>query len=209
MGACTRWIPTTGPGRTWPSQTGETVMSGGSRTNTAGSSFTRVNPTGAAPLIGAGQTAAFGAFEGNEDPITRRSRELLEQTIGGDFVGAENPALEQVFNRGADRITQRLQGGFSRAGRNIGAGRPVAADELGSFRAQLFGNNFENERQRQQAAVTQGQGLNPVDQFLRRLGILSDAGGRDVATTEDETTRERKSVLDRIFGIGSTIFGKN
>jgi hypothetical protein len=185
-------------------------MSGGSRTNTASSgtsnNFTRVGPNPfVSSLIPTGSTEAFSALRGAEDPITQRSRELLEGTIGGDFVSGQNPALEAVFNRGADAITQRLQGDFSRAGRNIGAARPVAADELGSFRAQLDLGNLARERPLQQAAIAQGQQLNPVDQFLRRLGILSDAGGREVQTqgsfTGSDTTREKQSVLDRVLGI--------
>lgn len=182
-------------------------MSGGSRTNTSssGTSFNRITNTGAAPLVGLGQTAAFGAFEGNEDPITRRSRELLEQTIGGDFLAGESPGLEAVFNRGADAITQRLQGDFSRAGRNIGAARPVAADELGAFRANLALGREGRERAFQTQAINQGQQFNPVDQLLSRLGVLSDVGGRDIAgsSSGDSTTREKKSVLDRVLAVAS------
>jgi len=195
-------------------------MSGGSRQNTTATtnqsaltnSSIRNNPI-LNESVGVGTDFINRALQfGEEDPLTTGARDVVGDTLSGQNLGEENPFLERVFNRGADAITQRLQGGFSRAGRNIAAARPVAADELGSFRAQLFGDNFQRERDRQVNAVGQAQGLAPIDQFLRRLGQLGNVAGRDVSGssvssgTTDQTTRERSSVLDRVLGIGASLF---
>jgi len=156
--------------------------------------------------LGLGVGATNNAFSlGLEDANTLAAQDLTGQTLRGDFLGVNNPGLQAEFDRGADAITQRLNSSFSGAGRNIAAGRPVAADELGSLRAGLFGPAFERERDRQVAAVGQAQQLNPLDNFLDRLGRLSGVAGRDVnsadASTGSSTTKEKLSVLDRVLGV--------
>lgn len=140
---------------------------------------------------------------GEEDANTGAARDLVGSTLQGDFLGQNNPFLEDQFNQGADAITQRLNTNFARSGRNISAARPVAADELGSLRAGIFGPAFERERDRQVAAVGQAQQLNPLDQFLERLQQLGGVTGREINSSGSATTREKKSVLDRVLGVAS------
>jgi len=171
----------------------------------------RLDPTVAAAIGDINSARAFG----DRDPNSNAARNLIGQTLQGDFLPGNNTALEGIFNQGADKITNRLNTSFSRAGRNTGAARPVAADELGSFRAQLFGPAFENERNRQTAAIGQSQQFNPLDQFLGRLQGLAGVAGntstsnadslRDItsrtASSGSGTSEERASFLDRAFGV--------
>lgn len=104
---------------------------------------------------------------------------LINQTLQGQFLSPEtNPYLGQAFEQGADRITNRLNTSFARSGRDLGAGRPAAADELGTFAANLYGNAYNQERGLQQNALSQAQGYDPLNLMINRLaGIVPNAGG--------------------------------
>lgn len=132
------------------------VQAGG----TAGTDRDYSMPNSGANLIGQGQN-------------------LVSQTLQGDFLSpTSNPYLEAQFNQGADLITNRLNTSFARSGRDLAAGRPAAADELGNFAANLYGNAYNFERGMQQNALNQAQGYDPLNLFINRLaGIVPNAGG--------------------------------
>lgn len=125
-----------GPMQYYP---GQTVVGFSPETEAAlGAQTTRANA--GSPLVGQAQGYASNLLAGNQ-PIT--------------FGGATNPYLDATFNRGADAITNRLQSDFAGSGRNIGAARPAAADDLGSFAAQLYGGAYEGERNRMASEIGQ------------------------------------------------------
>lgn len=65
-----------------------------------------------------------------------------------NFGGQVNPYLDRLFNQGADQITNRLQSSFAGSGRNIEAARPVAAEDLGTFGANLYGSAYDADQNR-------------------------------------------------------------
>lgn len=101
------------------------------------------------------------ALSGN--PATRAATNyatgLLNSAPSSQFGGESNPYLDAVFNRGADAITQRLQGDFAASGRNIDAAAPVAADELGSLYAGVYAPSYERERDRMAQDISQQRSL--------------------------------------------------
>lgn len=68
---------------------------------------------------------------------------------GNPFGAGSNPYLDAAFNRAADSVQNRLQSSFAGSGRNIGAARPVAADEMGDLAQRIYGGAYDAERNRQ------------------------------------------------------------
>lgn len=75
------------------------------------------------------------------------------------FGGATNPYLDATFNHALDSAVQGVQSRFASAGRNVGAGAPVAGDIASSLAAQIYAPAYENERNRQQAYAQQQLGI--------------------------------------------------
>ena len=104
---------------------------------------------------------------------------LTSQTLGGDFLNPEsNPFLQGTFDRAADLTRGRLDTEFAGAGRNLGASFPARSDELQTLASNIFGGNFQAERDRQQNAIVSASDLDPLNRFIDQLGgIIPGAGG--------------------------------
>jgi hypothetical protein len=160
-----------------------------------------------------GQSGSASGFENINQPL---GRNLIGRTIAGQFLDPfQNPGLQGVLDRGGDFIKQRLNTDFARSGRDLGAARPAAADELGAFTSNTLFNNFNAERGRQQAALGQVGAFDPTNNFLDRFGALSNVASGNQATTVP-LSQDRLSgalggaqaggavgdILGRIFGQG-------
>ncbi len=130
----------------------------------------------------------FGGVQNNPftgaNGLIGQSQSLTGQTLAGDFLRPEsNPFLQGTFNRAADLTRGRLDTEFAGAGRNLGASFPARSDELQTLASNIFGGNFQAERDRQVSAVDQSQGLDPLNLFINRLaGIIPGAGGSTSST---------------------------
>lgn len=111
--------------------------------------------------------------EGN--PLVDQAGDLTSRTLQGDFLSPDsNPFLQQTFDRAADLTRGRLDTEFSGAGRNLGAARPARSEELQTLSSNIFGGNFQRERDRQFNAVGQAQGL--AGQDFRDIQAMIDSG---------------------------------
>ena len=126
--------------------------------------------------------SAPGSFPATQ--INNNAAGLVNSTLQGDFLGPEsNPFLQQTFNKAADLTRGRLDTEFSGAGRNLGAAMPARSQELQTLASNLYGQNYQAERDRQITAVDQGQNLDPLNQFINRIaGIIPGAGGSTQST---------------------------
>jgi hypothetical protein len=84
---------------------------------------------------------------------------ILGSTPTSQFGGASNPYLDAQFNRAADQVQNRIQSGFAGSGRNIEAGRPLAAQEMNDLATGIYGGAYENERNRMQQDLSQQRAL--------------------------------------------------
>lgn len=132
-----------------------------------------------------------GAVDTNLQPATDdpaagllgQSSDLISRTLGGEFLSPEsNPFLQSTFNRAADLTQTRLASEFAGSGRNIGASAPARSDELQTLASNIFGSNFQNERDRQITAVGQASGLDPTNLLIQRLAPLLGSGGTTTST---------------------------
>jgi hypothetical protein len=85
------------------------------------------------------------------DPATAAAIQRL-QGFGGDAI---NPYLDRVFNTAADATRSRLSSEFARSGRGVGSADHAGyrSDELQTLAADIYGNGYENERNRELASV--------------------------------------------------------
>lgn len=168
-------------------------------TDGAGEAFSQLRSSQDNRRTGQGLDALFQrGQEGN--PLTDQASGLVGQTLQGDFLSPDsNPFLESTFNRAADLTRGRLDSEFAGAGRNLGAAAPARSEELQTLASNIYGGNFQRERDRQTSAVGQAQGLANddfaniramiesgsfgTDQFINRLGsLIPGAGGTTTAT---------------------------
>ena len=125
---------------------------------------------------------ALGQFRGRGPgamDLLKSSQDLTQRTIEGDFLDPNsNPFLASTFNRAADLTQNRLSSEFAGAGRNLGAALPARSEELQTLASNIFGGNFQQERNRQMSAIDQGQALDPLNRFINQIaGIIPGAGG--------------------------------
>lgn len=140
--------------------------------------------------------------------VENDARNLVGETLRGSFLDpSTNPHLQRTFDIGADAITNRLNTNFARSGRDLAAGRPAAADELGRFAADLFGSNFQAERDRQVAAVGQEAATNPLNQAIERLRGIIPISGTNIQGTNNSQTEDKASPFDRLLG-GIGVLGR-
>ncbi len=120
----------------------------------------------------------------NPNDLIGQSQDLTSRTLAGDFLDPNsNPFLQGTFDRAADLTRTRLSSEFAGAGRNLGAAQPARSDELQTLASNIFGGNFQRERDRQVGAVDQSQGLDPLNMFINQLaGIIPGAGGSTQST---------------------------
>lgn len=119
---------------------------------------------------------------------------ILSNPVTSQFGGASNPYLDATFNRAADQVQNRIQSGFAGSGRNIEAGRPVAAQEMNDLATGIYGGAYEGERNRMAQDIEQQRarqfgvaGLAPslANQDYVDIGALQGVGGQ----VEDLTGR--------------------
>lgn len=97
-----------------------------------------------AGLLGMEQKAMAG-LPGYYDAAAQN----LTDTLQGNYLN-NNPHLDQIYNRGADAIQDRVNSTFGASGRTGGAYHQNAlTDSLGDYHAQLYGGQYANERNNQ------------------------------------------------------------
>lgn len=109
------------------------------------------------PLGGAATNSLSSIMKGQSP-----AADYWKSVIGGDYLNS-NPYLDQTFNRMADQVQGRVDAAAGRMGRtDSGAHYNVLADSLGDLSNQVYGQNYQLERDRQQQAAS------GYDQFTGR-----------------------------------------
>jgi hypothetical protein len=103
----------------------------------------------------------------SNDPTTNAATNLSTSTLNGNYLNS-NPYLNQTFNQAADQTQNRLSSEFAGAGSNVQNSAPVRSDELNNLATGIYGQNYQDERNRQQqtlgmAPQTQGLGYNDIN----------------------------------------------
>src|SRR5690606_1145460 len=87
------------------------------------------------------------------------------------------------FQNAANATRTQLSSEFAGQGRDLGAALPARSDQLQNLSAQIYGGNYQAERDRQMTAVDQGNTLDPLNRFINQLGgLIPGAGGTSSST---------------------------
>lgn len=90
------------------------------------------------------------------DPTINRGMGVLNDTLSGRYMDpASNPYLNQTFNRAASAVGNNIASRFAGSGR-FGSGAMYASmnDGMNNLANDIYGENYQNERTRQTAAMT-------------------------------------------------------
>jgi hypothetical protein len=106
------------------------------------------------------------------NPITGAAGDLTTKTLQGGFLGS-NPWLDQTFDRAALATQNQLASQFQRSGRNIDASQDLRSGQLNDLATQIYGGNYEAERNRQMQTLGMSPGLGQAQysDFDRLLGV--------------------------------------
>jgi hypothetical protein len=143
-------------------------------------------------------------------PVTQSAIDYTKNVLGGGFMGS-NPYLDATFNKAAGAVTNQVQSNFGLSGRN-----PRGIDAAGfaqegynDLANQIYGGNYQAERQRQQQLVPYagqlGAYTNPgtgFDDYVARLRNLSGGYG-----TSTSTTPTQSNWLGGLAGLGMLMMG--
>lgn len=112
------------------------------------------------------------AIEGS--PITNTAKDYERGLLSGTYLNS-NPYLDKMFNNAADAVTARVNSAFAGGGRSGGGiNQQVLTRELGKTAADVYGGNYESERQRQQQGLLFAPQLANQDYF--DIDQLADVG---------------------------------
>lgn len=126
--------------------------------------------------------------------LTRGAQGYAQNVLSGQYLNS-NPYLDATFNRAADSVQNRLQTSFAGAGRNTSAARPYAAQELNDLATNIYGGNYQAERERMQQMVPQAGFLAQQDyaDAERLAGVGSQYEDLNARQIEDQVARHEYS----------------
>lgn len=118
----------------------------------------------------------------NGSPVTRAGQGLVTDTLNGKYLDPNtNPYLTSTFNKAAQDTQAAGEAQYAGTGRNVQAGAPQRMDLLSNLATQIYGGNYQNERQNQTAALGYASPLAEAD--YRDAAALQGVG----QTVEDKT----------------------
>ena len=135
---------------------------------------------------------------GQTDPSGVRSGVLDEynRTMSGHYLQNQNPWLEDIVNRAAGSAVASEIPGFGRAGRlGSGAYGSALSDAFARTRSNLFGQNYQRERDRMQQYASMAPQMNELhlygqDRATDLLGRAGSAYERDARLQGAEDMRQ-------------------
>lgn len=120
----------------------------------------------------------FNASVGGAGPILGASQDEMLKTIKGDYLNPDtNPYLARTFEQGAAGIRSALSPKFGHMQAFGSGGNQFIGRSIADFGQNLFGNNYNAERNRQFSATGQGQQF-AFEPFQQYKGLMGNFGGQ-------------------------------
>jgi hypothetical protein len=111
----------------------------------------------------------------NGNPTLGAADGYTRDTLSGKYLDPNsNPYLASTFNQAANAVQNRVASQFGQAGRNLEASIPVQNDQMNQLATQIYGGNYQNERQLQGQAASNAIGLNTAN--LANMEGVAQAG---------------------------------
>ena len=158
--------------------------------------------TQGSPLLQAGQqqmgsTIAGAGFDQFAPAVSGAPG--FQAIARGDYLQPEtNPYLAATYDQAADRVREQVGQSFGGHGFGGTTHQEILGRNLGNLATNLYGQNFQQERARQAAALGQ--------QYGAGLGQYGAERGRQFAATQGAPMYSQAGYqdLDRLAGVGAT-----
>ena len=183
-------------------------MSKGSRDQT--STTTTAPPSYLQPYLENSAQQATNLYnQGNYvAPIEQTAIGYGQNVLSGSYLN-NNPYLDATFNKAAGAVTNQVQSNFGMAGRNArGAdAQGLATDKYNELANQIYGGNYQAERERQQQVLPYAPQLggltDPGRGLDQYIGRLTGAGGNYGVGTSIQPMQS--NYLGGLMGLGGII----
>ena len=119
------------------------------------------------------QLASARALQGN--PLLGSSQQEINKVLQGDYLSpTTNPYSQALFNQMAGDVTSQVQSQFSKAGRlGSGANQEILTRNLGELANQVYGDQYNIERENMVNAMATAPALGQADyQDIERLASV-------------------------------------
>lgn len=129
------------------------------------------------------------ALQGN--PLLGVGQGAMMDSASGAYLNS-NPYFDRAVSNALDPVQQRVNSMFAGSGRlGSGANTEVMTRELGNVAANMYANNYENERTRQMAAAAMAPQMAAADydDYGRLAGVGAAREGMAQAQLQDEVNR--------------------
>lgn len=108
-------------------------------------------------------------------PLVDAAQGLNLQTLQGGFLNS-NPYLDATFDQAAAGVNRSLDTTLARGGRDVNANMGARQSGLNELSNQIYGGNYQMERDRQMGAMNSAAGLAREDYF--DIGQLGQVGAQ-------------------------------
>jgi hypothetical protein len=199
------------PGQTvvpFANETNDAIV-GITRRANAGSPVNQNASSFAANTLGKTPTSQFGGgqnpFANADNPYGAAQNPYANAS--NPFGTGNNPHLDAQFNRAADQVQNRVQSGFAGSGRNVEAGRAVAAQEMNDLATNMYGGAYEGERNRQLQYQSQLTGIgaqgfeNAQSRDLQYRGQLTGIGSQGYELERDRMAGDIQQQRQQQLGV--------
>jgi len=163
-------------------------------------------------------------------PVVNAAQQQTLNTINGDYLNpSTNPYLQQTFDQAANRVTDAFSRGaaaqtdarFARAGafggsawnEMQGANQQALGDSLAGLGANIFGNNYAQERNRQQQASQFAPNFGAQDyrdaEALLNIGGMQQQQGQNYLTDDASRFQQAQQYPYQQFNTFGQMFNPN
>ncbi len=133
-------------------------------------------------------------------PLLQTAQNTVQQFAGGN--ATQNPYLDAMFNKGADKIRDYTNAQFTMAGRgNSTANQDILGRNIGQFATDFYGGQYNNDQNRQLAAAQLAPGLANTD-FTNLQQLLGAGQMYDQAPWQ--ALQNYSGLVTGIGGLGGT-----
>ena len=137
------------------------------------------------------QLATTRALQGN--PLLGSSQQEINKVLSGDYLNpSSNPYSQALFNQMAGDVTSQVQSQFSKAGRlGSGANQEVLSRSLGELANTVYGDQYNQERDRMFQATQVAPQLGEMDfnDIARLQQVGQEKESLEMAKLQDAIAR--------------------
>lgn len=134
-------------------------------------------PNSTVTPFSAPQEQALGMIQNRAtagSPVTNAAQNYLTGSLNGDYLN-NNPYLDSMFNQAAGNVRSKIDSQFAGSGRyGSGAHQGVMGQTYNDLATNIYGQNYQNERNRQSQNLYAAPSISGMDYY--DYGKLFDVG---------------------------------